>query len=223
MAASGGRGVGAPAVCAATPVTVSGSRTQPTGSQSFLRGCPFSLSLFSLVHARSLSSFCQSYDMKQHSTKVFRDIVNALGSFIQSLFIAPHAGTPATVSAPAGQSPHNQLDQWYLWCLWSDSATSSTLSDAFTVQGAQVRDPRARRRPAWRPVEWAGPSAPRLRSSTEGHGSPLLLSVSRAVPRPHSESRCFLLALSFSCVVHSVQYICMTEETFHLKRIKHKD
>lgn len=56
------------------------------------------------VQPHLLRSFCQSYDMKQHSTKVFRDIVNALGSFIQSLFIAPHAGTPATVSAPAGGS-----------------------------------------------------------------------------------------------------------------------
>lgn len=49
------------------------------------------------------SSFCQSYDMKQHSTKVFRDIVNALGSFIQSLFIVPNAGNTAAISAPAGQ------------------------------------------------------------------------------------------------------------------------
>ncbi|KAG9328567.1 hypothetical protein JZ751_012971, partial [Albula glossodonta] len=36
-----------------------------------------------------VKSFCQSYDMKPHSTKVFRDIVNALGSFVQSLFIVP--------------------------------------------------------------------------------------------------------------------------------------
>lgn len=43
--------------------------------------------------------------MKQHSTKVFRDIVNALGSFIQSLFIVPNAGNTAAVSAPAGQFP----------------------------------------------------------------------------------------------------------------------
>uniref|UniRef100_A0A7N6B5T9 Protein MON2 homolog n=1 Tax=Anabas testudineus TaxID=64144 RepID=A0A7N6B5T9_ANATE len=49
-----------------------------------------------------LISFCQSYDMKQHSTKVFRDIVNALGSFIQSLFIVPNAGNTAAISAPAG-------------------------------------------------------------------------------------------------------------------------
>jgi hypothetical protein len=43
-------------------------------------------------------SFCQSYDMKQHSTKVFRDIVNALGSFIQSLFLVPPTGNPATTN-----------------------------------------------------------------------------------------------------------------------------
>ncbi|KTF92237.1 hypothetical protein cypCar_00024958 [Cyprinus carpio] len=45
-----------------------------------------------------------SYDMKQHSTKVFRDIVNALGSFIQSLFILPSAGNTSSTSTPAGGS-----------------------------------------------------------------------------------------------------------------------
>uniref|UniRef100_A0A8D3A0U4 Protein MON2 homolog n=1 Tax=Scophthalmus maximus TaxID=52904 RepID=A0A8D3A0U4_SCOMX len=55
------------------------------------------------VQPHLLRSFCQSYDMKQHSTKVFRDIVNALGSFIQSLFIVPNAGNTPAVSAPAGQ------------------------------------------------------------------------------------------------------------------------
>uniref|UniRef100_A0A8C7ZLI8 Protein MON2 homolog n=1 Tax=Oryzias sinensis TaxID=183150 RepID=A0A8C7ZLI8_9TELE len=54
------------------------------------------------VQPHLLRSFCQSYDMKQHSTKVFRDIVNALGSFIQSLFIVHNAGNAAAVSAPAG-------------------------------------------------------------------------------------------------------------------------
>uniref|UniRef100_A0A8C3A846 Protein MON2 homolog n=1 Tax=Cyclopterus lumpus TaxID=8103 RepID=A0A8C3A846_CYCLU len=54
------------------------------------------------VQPHLLRSFCQSYDMKQHSTKVFRDIVNALGSFIQSLFIIPNAGNSTAVSAPAG-------------------------------------------------------------------------------------------------------------------------
>uniref|UniRef100_A0A8C1AZF0 Protein MON2 homolog n=1 Tax=Cyprinus carpio carpio TaxID=630221 RepID=A0A8C1AZF0_CYPCA len=48
------------------------------------------------VQPHLLRSFCQSYDMKQHSTKVFRDIVNALGSFIQSLFILPMSGSQAS-------------------------------------------------------------------------------------------------------------------------------
>ncbi|XP_034031912.1 protein MON2 homolog isoform X4 [Thalassophryne amazonica] len=56
------------------------------------------------VQPHLLRSFCQSYDMKQHSTKVFRDIVNALGSFIQSLFIVPSAGNTAAVIMPAGGS-----------------------------------------------------------------------------------------------------------------------
>uniref|UniRef100_A0A8C1VCD7 Protein MON2 homolog n=1 Tax=Cyprinus carpio TaxID=7962 RepID=A0A8C1VCD7_CYPCA len=56
------------------------------------------------VQPHLLRSFCQSYDMKQHSTKVFRDIVNALGSFIQSLFILPSAGNPSSTSTPAGHS-----------------------------------------------------------------------------------------------------------------------
>ncbi|XP_060050988.1 protein MON2 homolog isoform X3 [Erinaceus europaeus] len=50
------------------------------------------------VQPQLLRSFCQSYDMKQHSTKVFRDIVNALGSFIQSLFLVPPTGNPVTTN-----------------------------------------------------------------------------------------------------------------------------
>ncbi|XP_041441007.1 protein MON2 homolog isoform X1 [Xenopus laevis] len=57
------------------------------------------------VQPQLLRSFCQSYDMKQHSTKVFRDIVNALGSFIQSLFLIPSAGpASATTNPPGGSS-----------------------------------------------------------------------------------------------------------------------
>uniref|UniRef100_A0A4W4GX67 Protein MON2 homolog n=1 Tax=Electrophorus electricus TaxID=8005 RepID=A0A4W4GX67_ELEEL len=56
------------------------------------------------VQPHLLRSFCQSYDMKQHSTKVFRDIVNALGSFIQSLFIVPSVGSVSSTNTPAGGS-----------------------------------------------------------------------------------------------------------------------
>ncbi|XP_018408425.1 PREDICTED: protein MON2 homolog isoform X5 [Nanorana parkeri] len=56
------------------------------------------------VQPQLLRSFCQSYDMKQHSTKVFRDIVNALGSFIQSLFLIPSTGNPSITSNPNASS-----------------------------------------------------------------------------------------------------------------------
>ncbi|KAH9363344.1 hypothetical protein HPB48_006450 [Haemaphysalis longicornis] len=32
-----------------------------------------------------LKSFCESYDMKDHSTKIFQDMVNALGAYVQAL------------------------------------------------------------------------------------------------------------------------------------------
>ncbi|XP_048357519.1 protein MON2 homolog isoform X2 [Sphaerodactylus townsendi] len=56
------------------------------------------------VQPQLLRSFCQSYDMKQHSTKVFRDIVNALGSFIQSLFLVPNTGNASTATSQTGGS-----------------------------------------------------------------------------------------------------------------------
>ncbi|XP_030071694.1 LOW QUALITY PROTEIN: protein MON2 homolog [Microcaecilia unicolor] len=56
------------------------------------------------VQPQLLRSFCQSYDMKQHSTKVFRDIVNALGSFIQSLFLVPNTGSTTTTTNQTGNN-----------------------------------------------------------------------------------------------------------------------
>ncbi|KAL8578582.1 hypothetical protein ACOMHN_015038 [Nucella lapillus] len=47
------------------------------------------------VQPELVRSFCESYDMKQHSTKIFRDIVNALGAFIQSQFMNPPGGPAA--------------------------------------------------------------------------------------------------------------------------------
>ncbi|XP_076369562.1 mon2 homolog, regulator of endosome-to-Golgi trafficking isoform X2 [Tachypleus tridentatus] len=60
-----------------------------------------------------LKSFCESYDMKPHSTKILQDIVNALGSYIQSLFLSPSSGSQVStfnsqnppVSVTQGQPP----------------------------------------------------------------------------------------------------------------------
>lgn len=153
----------------------------------------------------SPSSFCQSYDMKQHSTKVFRDIVNALGSFIQSLFIVPNAGNSAAVSAPTGQSLFLLLFPWTLQKhilillgklnpptsavlkVWPISSTV-LITLWLSVQVAQVRVPRV-----WHKVAQVQegsaeifPRRPLLNSVAPGF--PLWLLVSRAVLRPPSKS-----------------------------------
>lgn len=41
------------------------------------------------VQPELIRSFCESYDMKAHSTKIFQDIVNSLGTFVQASFVSP--------------------------------------------------------------------------------------------------------------------------------------
>lgn len=51
-----------------------------------------------------LTSFCRCYDMKDHATNIFQDIINSLGAFVQSLFVSNQSlgmNTNATLS----QSP----------------------------------------------------------------------------------------------------------------------
>lgn len=38
------------------------------------------------VQPELLVSFCRCYDLKDHSTKIFQDIINSLGAYVQSLF-----------------------------------------------------------------------------------------------------------------------------------------
>ena len=45
-------------------------------------------------------SFCESYDMQEHSSRIFGDIVDALGSCIQSSFAAQ--STASSVQLPFG-------------------------------------------------------------------------------------------------------------------------
>lgn len=41
------------------------------------------------VQPELLNSFCKCYDLKKHTTNIFQDIVNSLGTYVQSLFINP--------------------------------------------------------------------------------------------------------------------------------------
>ncbi|KFM70814.1 Protein MON2-like protein, partial [Stegodyphus mimosarum] len=57
------------------------------------------------IQPELLKSFCQCYDMKPHSTKIFKDIVNALGSYVQSMFISTNAGNPVLSSTLSSGTP----------------------------------------------------------------------------------------------------------------------
>lgn len=56
------------------------------------------------VQPELLRSFCECYDMKPHSTKIFQDIVNALGSYVQSLFVTPTAASQTLSASLSGGS-----------------------------------------------------------------------------------------------------------------------
>jgi hypothetical protein len=59
-----------------------------------------------IVFINCFRSFCQFYDMQEHSTKIFHSIVNALSSFIQSLFTSQisHGTGPSSGSNPSSNT-----------------------------------------------------------------------------------------------------------------------
>jgi hypothetical protein len=46
-----------------------------------------------------ICAFCKNYDMQEHSTRIFRDVITALGSFLQSLFTGQSPGSPNASSS----------------------------------------------------------------------------------------------------------------------------
>uniref|UniRef100_A0A672I041 Protein MON2 homolog n=1 Tax=Salarias fasciatus TaxID=181472 RepID=A0A672I041_SALFA len=137
------------------------------------------------VQPHLLRSFCQSYDMKQHSTKVFRDIVNALGSFIQSLFIVPNASNAAAVSAPAGELKA-------LWmCSSPDSSLRSGVSGALTTQAA---------------FEYRGTWIPLMTVSVQGSAKATYLEMLDKV-EPPSIPEGYAMSVAFSALLDLVRGI----------------
>ena len=61
------------------------------------------------VQPELLKSFCECYDLKKHATKIFQDIVNSLGAYVQSLFVNSQMSGPTTSGNPLpvaqGQPP----------------------------------------------------------------------------------------------------------------------
>lgn len=40
------------------------------------------------VQPELLVSFCKCYDLKDHATNIFQDIINSLGAYVQSLLVS---------------------------------------------------------------------------------------------------------------------------------------
>lgn len=71
------------------------------------------------IQPELLVSFCKCYDLKDHATNIFQDIINSLGAYVHSLFVSPQlmgggpgiaipSQTPALISGlpiGAGVSP----------------------------------------------------------------------------------------------------------------------
>lgn len=56
------------------------------------------------VQPELLVAFCQFYDLKDHATNIFQDIINSLGAFVQSLFAQSHTSSMNSQQLPAGNN-----------------------------------------------------------------------------------------------------------------------
>lgn len=46
------------------------------------------------IFSELLLSFCKCYDLRPHATNIFQDIVNSMGAYLQSLFVASQINMP---------------------------------------------------------------------------------------------------------------------------------
>ncbi|XP_070611693.1 protein MON2 homolog isoform X1 [Erythrolamprus reginae] len=148
------------------------------------------------VQPQLLRSFCQSYDMKQHSTKVFRDIVNALGSFIQSLFLVPNLGSAsATINQTGGNVP---------------SATSAQSNPGMLGIGGGVTV-----LPAF---EYRGTWIPILNISAQGSAKATYLEMLDKV-EPPTIPEGYAMSVAFHCLLDLVRGITnmIEEELGHIE------
>ncbi|XP_055685383.1 protein MON2 homolog [Lutzomyia longipalpis] len=57
-----------------------------------------------IVQPDLLVSFCKYYDLRNHATNIFQDIINSLGAYVQSLFVTSQMmSTNSAASQPSGQ------------------------------------------------------------------------------------------------------------------------
>ncbi|KAJ0171046.1 hypothetical protein K1T71_013245 [Dendrolimus kikuchii] len=79
------------------------------------------------IQPNLLKAFCECYDMKPHATNIFQDIVNALGAYVQSLFVAANVNTPAGSAGIPQQSGFYWKGVWLPLCVTFEPGTAKSL------------------------------------------------------------------------------------------------
>uniref|UniRef100_S4RGZ0 Protein MON2 homolog n=1 Tax=Petromyzon marinus TaxID=7757 RepID=S4RGZ0_PETMA len=137
------------------------------------------------IQPRLLRCFCQSYDMKEHSTKVFRDIINALGSFIQSLFINSTSGgaSSGSVGPPTAQT------------VGSTAGTQGGAAAAGGPMGGVTPQPAFEYRGVWIPI---------LSVAVQGTTRSIYLEMLDKVEAPSIPDG-YSMSVAFSCLLDLVR------------------
>ncbi|KAK9399646.1 Protein MON2 like [Crotalus adamanteus] len=149
------------------------------------------------VQPQLLRSFCQSYDMKQHSTKVFRDIVNALGSFIQSLFLIPNTGSASAIINQTGGN------------LPGGTTSAQSNPGMLGISGGVTVLPAFEYRGTWIPI---------LNISTQGSAKATYLEMLDKV-EPPTIPEGYAMSVAFHCLLDLVRGITnmIEEELGHIE------
>ncbi|XP_026734031.1 protein MON2 homolog isoform X2 [Trichoplusia ni] len=79
------------------------------------------------IQPNLLKAFCECYDMKPHATNIFQDIVNALGAYVQSLFVASNVNTAAGSSGIPQQSGFYWKGVWLPLCVTFEPGTAKSV------------------------------------------------------------------------------------------------
>ncbi|XP_078594586.1 protein MON2 homolog isoform X1 [Branchiostoma floridae x Branchiostoma japonicum] len=137
------------------------------------------------VQPNMLRCFCQSYDMKQHSTKVFRDLNAAVGSYIQTLFLL----APSSSAGSGGSQSGSQGN--------SNDSTPPAVLGGLPVAGGTTPPPAFEYRGMWIPLLFhasAGVAKPTFLEMLDKTDPP-------AIPEGYG------LSVAFACLLDCVRSI----------------
>ena len=61
-----------------------------------------------VIHPKLMTFMCTEFDMNEHSTNVFKDIINSLGAFVQNVMLASPANDPNNEAGGSSTGGGNQ-------------------------------------------------------------------------------------------------------------------